>query len=551
MSFSSLPVRFRREEALRALLLLVYAGLLWRMFPLWELATDDGKTLMAAEDLLRAPAFFGPTSSVGVLHPPYIYLYQAAFLGIFGSLAWVQAGITLGHLASHWLLIGLGKRMFSTPVAYAASLLAFTSPNFLFLYHQRFWEPVLLPPLTMLALLSLLRFRREGKAAFLALSLAAIILASGAHFTSLCFLLIAGLAVAARGGGKSLSARAGLGCLALLFLALFPILHDLFLERPPLFALLLAATLAGAALVWRAPKWLEEKNALLVGLSALCLCLLVYLVRAPKSDPATALVKLLDPLGGEAYRYHGLMASVPQWALFLFPLLLIVFLVSQLRGRLMPECRLFIAWLCLGYLPIFAFAPISVTLPGHWLGFLFPALWLACAQGLFGFPWRKLGRMAAIAPFVIAGALIVVQAQRSLTLRAHVEATGGIGMHSANLSVKEAVVAKIFRDSPSPELRLLVNPWHHLWELDLYGWAYLMRRARREFPAAGAPKRAFYIYEPFTGVFDVSLVKELKEEPGSREEAVGPVMLYSTERVLERSGLRVPERLQVTIHELR
>lgn len=551
MNFSFLPVRIRREEALRALLLLAYGLLFWRTFPLWGLATDDGKTLMAAEDILRAPAFFGPTSSLGVPHPPYVYLYQAVFLGVFGSIAWVQAGLTLAHLASHWLLIGLGKRMFSTPVAYTASLLAFTSPNFLFLYNQRFWEPVLLPPLTMLALIALLRFRREGRAAFLALSLAAIVLASGAHFTSLCFLLLAGLAFASRGGGKAIGARAGSACLALLLLALFPIFHDLFLEKPPLFALLLAATLGGAALVWRAPKWLEEKNALRLGLPALGLCLLVYLLRAPKSDPAVALGELLDPVGRVAYQYHGLIASAPAWWLLLFPSLLIVFLVSQLRGKLMPEGRLFIAWLCLGYLPIFAFAPLSVTLPGHWLGFLFPALWLACAQGLFGLPWRKLGRAAGVAPFVIAGVLVLVQAQRSLTLRAHVEASGGIGMHTANLSVKEEVVAKIFRASPAPALRLLVNPWHHLWELDLYGWGYLLRRARREFPAVGGPGKTFYIYEPFTGVFDISLVQEVKEEPGYLEEPLGPVMIYSTARALESSGLRVPERLNVTINELR
>lgn len=537
----------KHERALRALLLVAYALVFSGMFPLWELATDDGKTLMTAENYLRSPEFLGPSTSLKVLHPPYVYLFHAFFLA-WGSLAWLQAGIVAAHLASHWLLIGLGRGLFSTRVAYAASLLAFTSPNFLFLYHQRFWEPVLLPLLTMLALTALLRYRREGKGSCLLLSVAAITLASGAHFAALCLLAFPALAVAARGGGRELRPLVGFGCVALALLALFPValhLGQLHPWRLGAFGLFLAA---GLALAWKAPRWAREETVLRFGLPAALLGAALYLVLNPFYTPLRTLLHLLDPYGNEAFSYNGHPAAWQWWWLVPLPVLWGAFHLARQRD---PAQRLFACWVSLPLLPIFVFAPWALQVPGHWLSFLFPAAWLACMQGLFGLPWGRLGRAGAAAPVLLAAGLVAVQAHQAAGVRSHLESTGGIGMHTASLGAKVEVIERIFRESGAPSVSLLVNPWRKPWEIDLYGWAFLLRRQERLGGGEGKLSRSYYIHQPLAGFYAEGLADQLHDQPGFREERIGPVVLYSTDRLVESAGLRVPRRMGVIVEELR
>lgn len=531
------------EKALRVLLLAVYGAVFFRMFPLWELATDDGKVLMTAENFLRSPELFGPTSSLGVLHPPYVYLYHSLFFLISGSHFWVQAGITAAHLASHWLLIGVGQRLYGACVAYLASLLFFTSPNFLFLYHQRFWEPVLLPLLSMMALAALLRYHRTGEASAFLLCVGSITLASGAHFSSLCLFGLPALALAVRGG---VGPAAGALALALVFLAFAPVLAAL-TWQPLLVALLVAALLAGASLAWRAPGWLNEGNALALGVPVLLAACAIIPLLVPVLDPVRALIRLLNPAGNDAFIYNASSSLWGPGPMVFFPAMLLAYLLRRPSG---VEQKLFACWIILPLLPVFAFSAWRGVTPSHWLLLVFPAAWLAAARGLFGFA-ERFGRSGAVVSLLAAFFLVAAQAARSFELAAHQQESGGIGIHTANLAVKEEVVARIFREPGSPHVALLVNPWRRLWEVDLYGWAYLLRRQETARGNPGGPARGYYIHEPGAGFFQEEFVDDLRDQPGFREERIGPVVLYSTDKPVESAGLRVPRQLGLHFEQFR
>ena len=177
------------ERTWRLALIAIYAAIHSSLFPHWELTGDDGHTLAAAGHALNSLYWFGPSSSLGVLHSSVVYYIYSVFLRLHDSFTSVQIGLLLSHLAAHWLLIEFARRIFSTPTAWLASLLAFTNPNFFVHYDQRFWEPALMPLFATLAWISLIELSRSGKWRFELTFLLALLAACSSHLASLFLLL--------------------------------------------------------------------------------------------------------------------------------------------------------------------------------------------------------------------------------------------------------------------------------------------------------------------------------------------------------------------------
>lgn len=533
----------RPEALLRLALLGVYALLSCFLLREWELKSDDGRTLAAAWRAFTEPFFWGPRSSVGAWHLPFVYYYQGLFLKVSGSILGVQAGILLSQLAAHWLLIGVGRRLFSWKVGYLASLFAFTNPAFLLL-GLRFWEPVLLPFFTMLALDRLLAFLPGRKWSHLLIALFSLACAVSAHLNAILLLPVFALVLAGTMPKEewTLSKAAALAGAAALCLLPFV---EWGLTRGKFFELAALIILTGAFFylaLARFPMRLKLGLSALTGAVLLFSLLLVYGGLRPMANPVREYLTVLDFFGAHAFQYTRRVSLAPSWNLLLagLPVLLFFFVVLNQRKKLSAERLVFFLWITVPFVFLLLGAFFFSLFYQHWLAFLFPAAWIAVAAALTGvLSLVKPPMTRSALECLVLFSLLALQGIHSVELVKHMKSSGGIGQRMADLGTKLDVMNRIFQASAKPVIVVVANPYLFWWDFDFDAWRFLAGWHAREKNSLGPQaERHFYIYQPEGIQPQAQLLDAFAEVPEVKKEQVGPVTLFSSEGLVSGAGAK-------------
>lgn len=525
--------------------MLAYAVLSVRLFPYWEFTTDDARTLLSAERSLRELYYWGSNSSVGVLHPPYVYYLWGFFLRIHHSLFTLQCGILLSLLLAHWILIAELKRVFSARVAYFSSVLAFVHPLSLIFFQQRFWEPACLPLFTVASLAAALRFTSTSRPIWLVAAVFGIAVAMSGHLNAFFFLPGCLLLFWLRGrdGGWTF---AWLALLALgVFLCFLPMLVWLPGKTFARFCLAPAIP-AGLLLVvaHRFPRWRSLSFLGPVTVGALAV-VAAWMGRGGKFfGTLSAMADLLASFGGYLPdRLGHAELSLPWWRFLPEVFFFTLFLARGFwRFRdLTPEKRVFLLWVSL---PVF-FVLIESTYFSlwftHWVTFLVPAVFVGCAEAVDEVVGGIAGGRKGAAAIAMA-ALLCVPAWRSAELVRVLAEGGGEGHHLPTLAVREAVLARVASGPQPVRLSVMIFPYARGWNHDYSAWQYLWERAQPASwsTAKGEPQKFYYVHENYPMETRQDLLKAILRAPGVTEERIGPVRLFASPRAVDGAGFRIP-----------
>jgi hypothetical protein len=517
-------VKLRNPEHLaRIWLLLVYAFACVYYLPHWQLSNDDGIALQAARDFFAHLSWWGPRTATGILHPPFVYAFYAVFLGGGTSVLALQLALVALSLAAHWLLIEVLLPQRGAPVAYAASLLAFTNPTQFALMGQRFWEPAVLPVLVTAALACFLAASERRSWRGYAACLGLLLLATGAHYSVYCFYPVVLLGIFQSGGLRQWGRGPAGTLLALVFASFAPVLFALH-GRTDIIRLAVAGseiTLILLVLAWNPPAVLRNairKIPWWGGLFAIPLAL----------SHVEGIRSQLDAFGSEARVNIGAPLAGVEWLSWVLPCLAVLGIVRMLRdGR----ARSLLLWLLA---PVAALSVVRLSyFPTYYFNFLFPAFFVFCAEGLLNSIQKpRAGLRNGVAVFAVL-VLVILQACSTWAVEEMLASTGGVGEHTATLGTKQRVVRAIFAEAPRAGVTLMSNLYRRGLDRDYEAWRFLLGGVEEQ------PARYFYIAEPRAPAYDEGYRENLRRTPEVRTEQIGSVLLYSTGALVGETGVRL------------
>ncbi len=521
-------VRDNEESILFLALVLLYVCFELSWLKTWEFSNDDTLAMLFSRQMIDGPrSWFGIQSSMGIPHTSLVYSIYAIFLWLYPKIVSLQVCVIYFLLIAHGTLMKTADQILGKYFSYLCSLCFFFSPVFALFYFQRFWEPAILPALTILAFYSLLQYLNEGKALKLWLCVAAISIAISCHLLSAILYVPIGI-ILWFFQPRKLPPLALALIVSTALLGLSPWIHWLYSSHP--LALLLPLLFPFLFFF----KRIQLSKQILAALAAIVLLgtLLAFGYRGFLG--AFSVLRDLISANSVYLPRHVGWISFSEGTEWFYPetllLLLYCFRSAKNYAKLSINEKCLLIWIAGSIFPFFL-ACASLKLISHqWAIFIFPVVWIGIMKPIseLYYAGKREYRILAIALIAV---LILPAIFNTNRWEQRLKTEDGTGWHAASLGVKEKIIATIWSQSNRPLVFLASDRGADIH--DFHAWSFLNGQAAEIAPGTTENQNSFW-YIQSNGALqeDARIHKELLEKCGLVQKT-GYVELFRCSKYLK------------------